>query len=149
MWIFSFYRTYFSIAAGAVLFFFFHSVTLWISSTVVLRLVWLGIETIISRWILERSYRKHIHFFKQELGPYGIRIANRADSNLRIKKSLCEVFVPHVEKLKKAVEQLDVMEALFKAGMRPDADEYLLHDLKLKYGKIRLEKEGIKPEKPV
>jgi hypothetical protein len=38
-----------------------------------------------------------------------------------------------------AVEQLEVMDTLFQAGMRPQGDQYLLHDLKLKYGRSRLQ----------
>ena len=50
------------------------------------------------------------------------------------------MFTSNQKKLQKAVEQLEMMDTLFKAGMRPEGDEYLLHDLKLKYGKYRLEK---------
>jgi hypothetical protein len=34
------------------------------------------------------------------------------------------------------------MDELFKAGLSPQGDEYLLHDLRLKYGRYRLEKIG-------
>jgi hypothetical protein len=141
MWLFSFYRLYSSIAAGVLAFFFFSSVWLGIGIIIAVRLSWMGIEILLNRRRIESSYKQHISAFKQELGPYGIRIANKAESDFRTKNSLCEVFTKNQKQLKKAVEQLDVMDALFKAGMRPDADEYLLHDLKLKYGKIRLEKE--------
>ena len=73
--------------------------------------------------------------FKQQHGPYGIRIANKAENEWHIKKSLAEVFTTNIKKLHKAIEQLEMMDTLFKAGLRPEGDEFLLHDLKLKYGK--------------
>jgi hypothetical protein len=35
-------------------------------------------------------------------------------------------------------DQLVLMDTLFKAGMSPAGDDFLLHDCKLKYGKYRL-----------
>jgi len=141
MWALTFYRLYVSLAAGAAVFCVLRSVWLSVGAAIVFRLCWFAVEWCAGRWMLNRAYQRHIDRFKQELGPYGIRCANRAESDTRIKKSLAEVFTDNHAKLKKAVEQLEVMDTLFKAGMRPDADEYLLHDLKLKYGKMRLEKE--------
>ena len=141
MWLFSFYRIYLSIAAGAVAFYFYRAWWIWITAAIAARIIWFVIESGVSRWVINRNFHRHIAAFKQQLGPYGIRIANKAEADTRIRKSLAEVFVSDLGKLKKAVEQLDVMDTLFKSGMRPDADEYLLHDLKLKYGRLRLEKE--------
>jgi len=87
---------------------------------------------------VDASYNAHAAEFKQLYGPYGIRIANKAESDRRIKISLVEVFTDNPKTLKKNVEQLEVMDTLFKAGMQPQGDEFLLHDLKLKYGKHRL-----------
>ena len=57
-----------------------------------------------------------------------------------ILKRILQKFSPQTKKkLKKTVEQLEMMDTLFKAGMRPEGDEFLLHDLKLKYGKYRLD----------
>jgi hypothetical protein len=140
MWAFGFYRFYVSIAVGAAVYFLLsRSVWAWIAATAVARAAWLGIEYALGVWTVKRDFSRHIATFRQQLGPYGIRIANKAEDNPRVKKSLAEVFVTDRKKLEKAVEQLEVMDALFRAGMRPDGDEYLLHDLKLKYGKRRLE----------
>lgn len=90
--------------------------------------------------MVEKNYKKYIFDFKRQNGPYGIRIANKADNEWRIKESLAEVFTPNMKKLRKAVEQLEMMDTLFKAGLSPEGDEFLLHDLKFKYSKYRLEK---------
>ena len=84
----------------------------------------------------------HSAQFKELLGPYGIRMINKAEQDPGIRKSLSEVFTPDLKKLKSTVDQLEMMDTLFKAGMQPDADTYQLHDLKLKYGKYRVEKES-------
>ncbi|MDG5814533.1 hypothetical protein QA601_05565 [Chitinispirillales bacterium ANBcel5] len=64
---------------------------------------------------------------------------NKAENDYSLKASLAEVFVTDLNTLRKTVESLEVMDTLFKAGMRPDSDSYQLHDLKLKYGKYRIE----------
>ena len=55
-----------------------------------------------------------------------------------------------MKKLQEAVKTLETMDVLFSAGMRPDANVWQLHDLKLKYGDW-LQKAGIEsseePEK--
>ncbi len=97
------------------------------------------VESVTKRVIINRNFTKHISDFKQQHGPYGIRIANKAEKEWHTKASLSEIFTDNKKQLKKTVEQLEVMDTLFKAGMRPEGDAYLLHDLKLKYGKQRLE----------
>jgi len=142
MWLFSFYRFYLSLLFGfGIYFFVIQNIWLGILATVVFRTVWYGIERFIRHGSIQKNFNTHIAAFKQEHGPYGIRIANKAEKEWRIKESLAEVFIPDIKKLKKTVEQLEMMDTLFQAGMRPGGDEYLLHDLKFKYGKLRLEKE--------
>jgi hypothetical protein len=134
------YRFFIAIAAGAAVYFVaFQSVWLWIAVTCAVRILWALAESAWRRRRRELDFRKHIYRFKQQLGPYGIRLANKAETDARIRHSLAEVFTGNRAQLKKTVEQLEVMDALFRAGMRPDGDEYLLHDCKLKYGKRRLE----------
>jgi uncharacterized membrane protein len=140
MWFFHLYRFYISVTVGIVLFAFF-GVSIWIAgvAALVTRVLWYAVERMSERAAINRSFTRHCYRFKQLLGPYGIRIANKAENDYRVKRSLAEVFTPNREKLKKNVEQLEVMDTLFNAGMRPEGDEYLLHDCKLKYGKHRLE----------
>ena len=106
------------------------------------RLLWWAIEYLVEEMRIKRLIRGELPGFKQHFGPYGIRIANRAESDRRIRKGLAEVFETNPSKLKKTVEQLEVMDALFQAGMKPRGDEFLFHDLRLKYGKRRLEEMG-------
>ncbi|MBD3393549.1 MAG: hypothetical protein GF418_15555 [Chitinivibrionales bacterium] len=150
MWFLGLYRFYISLAAGAAAFFFlWHTVWAWLLVTPGVRLAWFFAERALNAWRMDRDFQRHIAAFRQELGPYGIRIANKADANPRVKKSLAEVFTASPSKLKKTVEQLEVMDTLFRAGMRPEGDEYLLHDLKLKYGRRRLERENARdPDTP-
>ena len=89
---------------------------------------------------VDALFQRNCAEFKQLFGPYGIRIANKAEQDRQIKESLAEVFTVNRKKLTKAIEQLEMMDTLFKAGMRPEGDQFLLHDLKLKFGKHRLEK---------
>ncbi len=142
MWILYFYRFYFSILFG-ILFYLYGIRSIWagISCVILIRLLWFFIERIIIRINIERNFKKHISEFKQHHGPYGIRIANKAEKEWRVKESLSEVFASDRKKLEKTVEQLEALDALFNAGMRPEGDEFLLHDLKLKYGKLRLERD--------
>lgn len=139
MFLLNFYRFYVSVAAGAAVYFLLlHSVWIWILTTVLVRAGWFGVETLLQRMRTQQAFTRHIGEFKQLYGPYGIRLANKAENDQRVKNSLAEVFTDNKKQLKKNVEQLEVMDTLFKAGMRPEGDEYLLHDLKLKYGKHRL-----------
>jgi hypothetical protein len=139
MWIFNFYRLYISAIIGIGVYLLTKSVWLCIGAIIIVRFTWLAIELIFERLHAHRLFKQHAADFKQVFGPYGIRIANKAESEWRVMKSLVEVFESNQAKLKKNVEQLEVMDTLFNAGMRPEGYEYLLHDLKLKYGKRRLE----------
>jgi hypothetical protein len=139
MMVFYFYRFYAALCAGFLLYFFVtRNIFLSVLAAVFFRLLWLGMEKAFARIRISRDYTKHQAAFKQEFGPYGIRIANLAQAQWRVKASLAEVFCSRRDSLQKAVEQLEVMGALFKAGMRPEGDDFLLHDLKLTYGKKRL-----------
>lgn len=89
---------------------------------------------------MNKLFKQNETEFKQLYGPYGIRLINKAETDWQTKKSLAEVFTNKKSNLKNTVEQLEVMNTLFQAGLKPDGDAYLLHDLKLKYGKHRLEK---------
>ena len=140
MWILSFYRAYFALCAGTAGYFFLKkSVWLSVAAAIIVRALWFAVERYIKRAIIERDYKRHVYEFKQQLGPYGIRMANKAENEWPIKKSLAEVFTSNTARLKKNVEQLQIMDTLFSAGMRPDAETYHLHDCKLKYGVYRLE----------
>ena len=140
MFLLGFYRLYFSMVAGFVAYFFV--VPVWwvvLVVSVVVRFVWLFVERTIKDCIVNRQFTAHSYRFKQELGPYGIRLVNRAEKDILVKRSLSEVFTENVRSLRKTVEELEMMDSLFSAGMRPDGDTYLLHDCKLKYGRHRLE----------
>ncbi len=141
MWLFSFYRFYCACVFGLSVYFFYIR-NVWVSILVIIcfRVAWFLIERMIHRHAIRKDFTKHITDFKQQHGPYGIRIANKAEKEWQIKASLSEVFTPNIKKLQKTVEQLEMFDTLFKAGMRPQGDEYLLHDLKLKYGKERLQR---------
>ena len=139
MWLFGFYRLYLSLCAGIALWLFcIRSIWLSLAVFAAFRALWFGAERIIERILIGRDFKKHIYSFKQELGPYGIRLANKAEQDWRVKKSLAEVFVSSPARLKKNVEQLALMDTLFKAGMSPAGDDFLLHDCKLKYGNYML-----------
>lgn len=142
MWLFSFYRFYSACICGiSVYLFLIRNVWITILAIIGFRVAWFLIERMIHRHAIQKDYKKHITEFKQQHGPYGIRIANKTESEWQLKESLCEVFTPNIKKLQKTVEQLEMFDTLFKAGMRPQGDEYLLHDLKLKYAKERLQRE--------
>ncbi len=137
-WLFSFYRFFFSLSGGVVA-----AISLkhwWISlpAAAVIRYVWYKIEQVLKNRATDRLFDQHAAEFKQLTGPYGIRLINKAEQDKVVKNSLAEVFTPDIKKLKDTVEQLEVMDTLFKAGMHPDGDAYQLHDLKLKYAKYRL-----------
>ena len=141
MWVLSFYRFYISVFFGiSVYLFFLQNIWIALLSIIVTRVIWYLCERLLKKYAIQKDYQNHITEFKQQNGPYGIRIANKADKEWRFKESLAEVFTANKKKLQKAVEQLEMMDTLFKAGMRPEGDEFLLHDLKLKYGKYRIEK---------
>jgi len=141
MFLLQFYRFYFSLAVGILVrLFLIRSWWVIIPVTILVRLAWFALEKAIQRSTINRLFNVHAYTFKRELGPYGIRIVNKAEKEPHIKKSLVEVFTSDEKKLRKAVEQLEMMDTLFKAGMRPDADSWQLHDLKLKYGRWRLER---------
>lgn len=143
MAVFHFYRFYAALGAGCILYFFvIPNIFLSVLAAVFFRVLWFGVEKGFTRLRINRDCNKHLAAFKQEFGPYGIRIANLAQEQWRVKASLAEVFCSRRDSLQKAVEQLEVMDALFKAGMRPAGDDFLLHDLKLKYGKKRLSAAG-------
>lgn len=89
MWLFGFYRIYLCLCAG-IAFWFFCIRSIWLSLAVVVaaRLLWFGLEKIIE-WIeIGRDFKQHIYPFKQLLGPYGIRLANKAEKEWHIKKTL-------------------------------------------------------------
>lgn len=141
MFLTGFYRAYISICAGIAFWLWIvRSVWLSIAVAIAARAGWFGVEEIIKRMRINRDFKRHMYEFKQQLGPYGIRLVNRAEQDWHVKKSLAEVFSENPARLKKNVEQLKVMDALFQAGMRPDADSFQLHDCKLKYGAYRLER---------
>ena len=142
MWALSFYRLYISIACGlACGLIVFKSIWLAVLFIAVTRaLIWVG-ESAIKHVAISKGFKIHAAQFKQLYGPYGIRIINKAETDGRVRSSLFEVFTSDTKALAKSVEQLEVMETLFKAGMQPQGDDFLLHDLKLKFGKFRLEKE--------
>jgi hypothetical protein len=140
MWIFSFYRFYCALCAGCAEYFFLKkSVWLFLATVFLARLAWYAVEQFIGGIIIKRDFNRHAYEFKQQLGPYGIRMANKADNEWRIKKSLAEVFTANTARLKKNVEQLQMMDTLYKAGMTPDPETGQLHDCKLKYGLYRIE----------
>jgi hypothetical protein len=146
MWIFHLYRFYLSVGAG-VLVYVAGSRTLWqaVLAVVLFRTGWFLVEQRLEHIRMERSFRRHATAFKQALGPYGIRLINKAETDPRTKRSLAEVFTPNPRALRRTVEQLEMLNTLFDAGMRPAGDEYLLHDCKLKYGRMRLQRMENKP----
>lgn len=140
MWIFSFYRFYFSLLIGIASYFFvIKNILICVLIIITTRILIFILETFKNKAIINRNFKKYLSDFKQQHGPYGIRIANKAENDWQTKASLSEVFTDNEQQLKKTVEQIEVMDTLFKAGMRPNGDAWLLHDLKLKYGKYRVE----------
>lgn len=141
MFILQFYRFYLSAAIGILTWLFIiHSIWVIVPAIILSRTVWFLIEKQIRVIRIKRWYKTHEAPFKELTGPYGIRLINKADSDAAVRNSLSEVFTPNLKELKKAVEQLEVMDTLFKSGLHPDGDSYQLHDLKLKYARYRLEK---------
>lgn len=140
MFLLQFYRFYIILVISIIIGFLKHSPLLGFISFILLRTILFTIERLTEKFFILQAYKKYHQQFKDLYGPYGIRIINKAESDSRVRNSLYEVFTFNKNKLKKNVEQLEMLETLFKAGMRPDGDEYLLHDLKLKFGKYRIEK---------
>ncbi len=142
MWLFGFYRLYISLCAGIACWFLIAR-SIWLSmlAALAVRAVWFAVEMIVERMAVENDFKRHVYSFKQQLGPYGIRVANQAEKDFRTKKSLAEVFVSDSARLAKNIDQLRMLDTLFKAGMRPDNDAWLLHDCKLKYGTYRIEQD--------
>jgi hypothetical protein len=141
MFIFQFYRFYFSTALGiATWLYIIHSFWVIFPVIIVTRTVWFLIEKMIRNIRIKKWFKTHETPFKELTGPYGIRLVNRADSDAAVKNSLSEVFTPDLKELTKTVEQLEMMDTLFKSGLHPDGDSFQLHDLKLKYARHRLEK---------
>lgn len=139
MWFLSFYRLYFAIFVGIISYFFL--VRRWwfgLLVTILVRVIWAIVEYVIKRIHINNTFKKYSYDFKQKFGPYGIRIINKGEQSYEIRKSLCEVFTDNEKKLSKVIEELEMMNTLFNAGLRPDGDTFLLHDLKLKYAKERL-----------
>jgi len=138
-----FYRLYLSILAGALAYYLIKPRWwIWVAGSILFRIIWFFIEKQVENIRTEKWFNAHSAQFKELLGPYGIRMINKAEQDPGVRKSLSEVFTPDLKKLKNTVDQLEMMDTLFKAGMQPDADTYQLHNLKLKYGKHRLEKES-------
>jgi hypothetical protein len=141
MWIISFYRLAIALAMGALGYFLLlRSLWLALGIAAASRTAWYFVERVLTKRRINRWFEEHQGAFKEEFGPYGIRLINRAESDLSLKSSLAEVFTPDLGKLKANVDNLEAMDALFKAGLRPDGDAWQLHDLKLRYGKMRLER---------
>jgi hypothetical protein len=141
MFLLNFYRFYCSCLAGILVYLFLlHSVWLGLVAIIISRTAWFFIERFLRRIMINKWFAAHQGAFKQQFGPYGIRLVNKAESDAATRESLAEVFTPDPDELRKNVQNLEVMDVMFKAGMRPDGDAWQLHDLKLKYGKFRLEK---------
>ena len=136
------YRFYSAVLAGAILYFgVLNTWWSWLSGAILFRFAWFLVEKRIHSARILSWYKQHSYTFKQQYGPYGIRLINKAEKDPALRQSLADVFTPNLKKLKETVDQLEMMDNLFQAGMRPDGDTWQLHDLKLKYGKYRLEKE--------
>jgi hypothetical protein len=138
----NFYRLYASLCAGILVYMLRgRSVWLALACAVAFRLLWFFFERSVNSILVNTYFKRHVYEFKQQLGPYGIRMANKAESDRRIKNSLSEVFVPDMKKLQNNYDSLKVLDTLYGAGMRPDAESWQLHDCKLKYAAFRLERE--------
>jgi len=141
MWLLNYFRIY--ICAGIAIAFsvgFKQPWWLGLLLAIVCRIAWHIVEKEFTKRKINRLFEQHSYEFKQQFGPYGIRLINKAEEDWSVKKSLSEVFECDLKKLKNAVSQLESIDILFKAGLQPQGDMYQLHDLKLKYGKYRLSK---------
>jgi len=134
------YRLYAAFCAGAVMWRIF-SLPLWAATltSLAVRIAWFVIEGRVIAYGVKKHFHQHAYSFKQQLGPYGIRLANMAENDPAVMKSLDEVFTPNEKQLQKNVDQLRLFDTLYNAGMRPDAQSFQIHDCKLKYGIWRLE----------
>ena len=140
MFILRLWRFWLSLAAAALVYaLVLQSVPVAAAAGVTLRLVLWGLQRLVDSRRITACFRAHASAFRQEFGPYGIRIINKAETQRHIRASLAEVFTPNPATLRRNVEQLEMLDTLFSAGLRPEGDDYLLHDLKLKYGRKRLE----------
>jgi hypothetical protein len=129
-----------SVLSGALCWYFiFRTWWSWVLIAILSRTIWYFVEHALRNRQINKDFQAHETIFKQLYGPYGIRLINKSETDTAVRKELAEVFTGDMKKLLKTVEQLEMMDTLFKAGMRPDGDAYLLHDLKLKYGKHRLD----------
>jgi hypothetical protein len=141
MFIFPFYRILVTVLLGFLCWLFILRVWWsWVIVTILSRTIWYFVEHTLRTIQINNNFRTHETVFKQLYGPYGIRLINKSENDAAVRRELAEVFTGDMKKLAKTVEQLEMMDTLFKAGMRPDGDTYLLHDLKLKYAKHRLGK---------
>jgi len=139
MWLIRFYRLFVALGSGTLVYLLlFRSVWALLGTLFGIRFLWFYIERQLRKHTINRRFNQHAYAFKQLFGPYGIRLINKAESDWPIKKSLSEVFVSNEKTLASALETLEVLETLHKAGMSPAGDDYLLHDLKIKYAKHRL-----------
>jgi hypothetical protein len=137
----SFYRLHASLCAGVLSYIFFsRTITAGLLCAVTARFLWFIVEHFLGVLSINKHFDQHVYEFKQQLGPYGIRMANMAQRDWKVKKRLEEVFTPNEKYLAKNIDQLRALDALFSAGMRPDEQTYQLHDCMLKYGAYRLEK---------
>ncbi|MFP4014420.1 MAG: hypothetical protein ACLFVQ_10070 [Chitinispirillaceae bacterium] len=141
---FRFYRFYTAILVSTFLSILLGTFWIFLPSAVLIRFIWHKVERASEDKEINRLFEQHAPEFKQLAGPYGIRLINKAENDSALRRSLAEVFTPDENKLKEAVEQLEMLDTLFRAGMTPDGDSYQLHDLKLKYGRHRLEALGKK-----
>jgi hypothetical protein len=142
MFLLHFYRCYLAVAAGAAVYVWYAPrVWLWVLTSVVFRVLWALAAHLITRIRIERDFKTHAYAFKQQCGPYGIRLIKQAEKDFHIKKSLHEVFTGNLAKVKKNLETLEMMQTLFQAGMRPSGDDYILYDCKISYARHRLSKE--------
>ncbi|MDD5675135.1 MAG: hypothetical protein PHC61_13280, partial [Chitinivibrionales bacterium] len=93
MVVFSFYRFYLSIAAG-FLSYFLVLPSIWFSVAIAIGVrVFIGaIEKMMRIIAVDRCFKLHEYRFKQLLGPYGIRMINKAEKSFALRKSLYEVF---------------------------------------------------------
>jgi hypothetical protein len=147
----SFYRLYASLLVGVAVYpISGRSIKICVFSAIAFRLLWFAAERTALIISINLNFKRHIYKFKQQLGPYGIRLANKAENDWTVKKSLAEVFTSSLKKLEKNVEHLKLMDTLFSAGMRPDDETFQINDCKLKYGLYRLnmhtQKKQYKPD---
>jgi hypothetical protein len=106
--------------------------------TIISRAIWYFVERAFLNLQINNNFKTHETAFKQLYGSYGIRLINKSETDAVVRKEHADVFTCDMKKLAETVEQPEMMDTQFKAGMRPDGETYLLHELKLTYGKHRL-----------